>query len=789
MAIRQVDNETRKQRQKQTNQMVILLVGITLMIIGAIIGSYMASDRMSFFDAFMATVKDIGTFHFSFKFNHGTIIGSLAGIIITAFVGMNMIWETQKRDHFDPNAVAGTGGFMTQKDLADYREKYFIKDPPPVVTDKPIAFHWPEDEKKYSQNMIMSQHFTRPINSRRLTGNNNVLVVGGAGTGKSRFFMKPNVLQMNASYVITDPSGEMIKSLGKPLRDHGYRVKVFNITNMQKSNTYNPLMYIRDEAGVNMVIECLISNTTKGKGGGDNEFFVNAEKLLYAACIFYLIDFCQDDTKKNFAGVINMINASHVDENNANAKSPLDKLFDALPRTSLAWKYYNSFKQAAGKTLKSIIISCVTRLQPFLTPQVVNLTKTDELELQNIGNEKTALFIITPQADRTYSFLASMLYCQLFETLYHVAEEQLASGGSEQLHIPVRCLMDEFANIGTVPEFPSRLATMRKYNISAAVILQDTSQIEAMYKDEWKTIVGNCSTIIFLGSQEPNTLKYFSDMLGKQTIRVQSESQQTKGNSRSYQRTGREVMTPDELGRMDPKKCIVYTYGFNPVLDDKYHYEEHPYYPMTADIDDKEAAKKNAFLYAEMSAYDNSSSTKIASVMKAKTESARVLNEQAKQKDGIEDLEQVQTKDPALRSLDTVTAGSEKKKEMSYAQHAMEAQIQALSQKESPYIKLRFENMPLRFMARIVDQLQSITGDKPIMAATSITATAKDKRDYMMAIVAIDPSESGFLDILDNDIVISSAQKNGVMLMQISQYRYDEYLEAVDEAWSNGHAA
>lgn len=552
-------------------------------------------------------------------------IQSVVGWLIGAVIGLATWWWAHNDSirHFttDLETSAGSGGFMDKEEFKEYSETYIEPDPEPI-TDVPVTLFGTleEEAKKYSQNMIMTNEFCRPINSRTILGNNSVLVVGGAGSGKSRFFIKPNLLQMNASFVVTDPSGEMINSLGKTLIDHGYRLKVFNISDMAHSNTYNPLAYIRDEAGVNMVITCLIDNTTQGEGGGDNQFFVDAEKLLYSACIFYLKDYCHNENMKNFAGVMSLINSSAVDENNANAKSDLDKIFDKLPNNSLARKYYRAFKQAAGKTLKSIIISCVTRLQPFMTPQVVNLTSSDDLELDRMGDEKTALFIITPQADRTYAFLASMLYSQLFETLYYKGEQQLAEGGSEQMKVPIRCMMDEFANIGTVPDFPGKLATMRKYNISAAVVLQDIAQIEAMYKDNWKTLVGNCSTTLFLGSSEPNTLQYFSDRLGKKTIRTKSisDSKSRGGSSDSYQYTGREVMTADELGRMPSDECIVFTQNMRAYRDKKYMYERHPYYPQTADAD-----KENAFEYKKLPVFDNTKQGRFKSLITAQNEAAK----------------------------------------------------------------------------------------------------------------------------------------------------------------------
>lgn len=550
------------------------------------------------------------------------IEGILAGIMLGAILYFSLSIDNQKNYSYRKGEEAGTSRFMTKAELKEYTEKYIPKDPPPITENLPVTYNDEQDRDKYSKYIILSNKYYRPLDSRELIGNISTIVIGGAGSGKSRFYIKPNVLQMNASYVITDPSGEMIYSLGRVLSDHGYKIKIFNISDMEHSNTYNPLHYIRDEAGVRMLIECLITNTTNGDGGGDNEYFVNAEKLLYSACIYYLRDFCEDESRKNFATIVDMINMSSVNEMDPTAKSPLDELFDKLPHNSLAWKNYKAFSQAAGKVLKNIISSCVVRLNPFMVPQVRTLTRTDSLSLEKMGDEKTALFIITPQTDRTYAFLASMLYSQLFETLYHIGEDQKARTGDERLKIPVRCMMDEFANIGEVPEFPSKLATMRKYNISASVVLQDIAQIEAMYKDNWKTLVGNCSTMVFLGTREPNTLEYFSDMLGETTIRTKSEGR-SKGSksssSRNYQQTGRPVMTAEELGRMPADECIVFTQNMYTVKDLKYKYEEHPYYKQTADYD-----KSKAFQYKEMSIFDNTKRGNFQSLFKAFSEISRI---------------------------------------------------------------------------------------------------------------------------------------------------------------------
>ena len=772
--------------RKANTKLMTLYMAIVIGIIGGYFVAYacgvQATEGETFFDGLRVAVGRITTGKLMFPLSVSTFLGFfVGGGLIGAIVYFLMSIDNQKHYHHKEDEVGGTGGFMERKEMNAYNEKYITKDPAPITEGLPIAYNPKKDQEMYSQNMIMSKNFCRPMNSRKLIGNNNVLIVGGAGTGKSRFVIKPNVLQMNASYVITDPSGEMIYSLGKVLKEHGYKIKIFNISDMKHSNCYNPLAYIRDEAGVKMLIECLINNTTKGEAGGDNQFFVDAEQLLYSACIFYLKDFCYDDSKKNFAGVMSMINASSVNEMDPNSKSPLDLLFDELPHNSLAWKYYKAFKQAAGKTLKSIIISCVTRLQPFLIPQVVNLTKTDDLHLEKMGEEKTALFIITPQADRTYSFLASMLYHQLFETLYFVAEKKKAETGNEMLDIPVRCMMDEFANCGEVPDFPSRLATMRKYNISATIALQNISQIESMYEDDWKTLVGNCSTIIFLGSQEPEVLKYFSEMLGKMTIRVRSEGLSNgskSGSNQNYQSTAREVMTAEELGRLPSDECIVFTQNMRAVRDKKYVYENHPYYPQTADDNDE-----LGFKYQNMSIYDNTKTGFIESLIKAKAEAARYHR----------DLETKRTpKDPSkmdlsgnpVDELNNVSLG-ETEDEKLFRNFIEEAVTQGASRLDDPVCAIVLDGMPTKYLVHLIKQV-SVRLKKPAVVVFSDTA---DSEDDLIIGVGIDHNHKGLADAMENQFSKKVGVKNGIIYTAIQKKAYPDYVERVNNAFVQAASA
>lgn len=712
-----ISEDTKKSNLKKMTKNISICTTIVAMYIFGYVGDLITKNKgaLSVFEALDVFESMLTKGKFFFSINDGSIKGMLFGLLLGAFMYFVVSIDNERHYTTNMDTSAGSGGFMPEDQKKAYDELYKKPDPPAITDYSLVDLNkpWNEIQDLYSQNIINSWTFVRPMNSREVIGNNNTIIVGGAGTGKSRYYIKPNVLQMNASYIITDPSGEMIASLGNVLLNNGYKLKIFNISNKRYSNTYNPLKYIRNAEDVNILITCLIDNTTKGEGGGDNQFFVDAEKLLYSACIFYLVDFCPDESKKNFAGVMDMIISSRVDEKDANAKSDLDKLFDKLPKSSLASKYYRSFKQAAGKTLKSIIISCVTRLQPFLIPQIQNLTKTDELELDKLGHERTALFIITPQADRTYSFLASILYSQLFMTLYDVAEKQKATTGDERLPIPVRCMMDEFANIGTVPAFDEKLATMRKYNISATVVLQNISQIEAMYQEKFRTIIGNCSTNIFLGSSEKDVLEYYSNLLGDETIRTKSTSNSNGGkggSSISYQNISRTVLKPDELGRLDSEMCITFTQNKRPVLDYKYKYEKHPYYPQTGDAD-----PKNNFSYI-VSAFDNSNVGKYENMIAARTELRKYRQAQSiKPEDAkTKKVKLSENKDELFNNIDYTP--EEKAKVLLHYETLFINDVLKNIENGDEIIVAKVNNMPTKFIGTIHKKIKDKLGiDKLIL--------------------------------------------------------------------------
>lgn len=461
--------------------------------------------------------------------------------------------------------------------------------------------NWKAYNKRYSdppnskendgpKNMILTQNIFLNMDSRQTRRNNNILVVGGSGAGKSRFLVKPNLLQANCNYVITDPAGELLESTGKFLENQGYEVKVFNLVEMTKSDRYNPFEYIRDDVGVLMMINCLIKNTNPaGQTGGGDPFWEKSETALLQALVFYLIKY-RPKHQQNFTSVMKLLRAAEVDENDSTKKSKLDKIFDEIAvrdPNSIALKQYLTFKMGAGKTLKSILISTSVRLTVFNLKQIENLTKEDSIDLGSMGEGKKALFVIIPAADSTYNFLVSMMYSQLFETLYFVAETKY---DGKRLLSPVRFLLDEFANIGQIPEFTKKLATMRKYEISCTIILQNLAQIKTQYKDDWESIVGNCDSFLFLGGQEYSTLEYISKELGKKTINTSSAGTsrgRQSSSSKNRQKQGRELMTPDEIMRMPEDECILLIRGLYPFYDKKFDYPKHKNYPLTGDADKK----------------------------------------------------------------------------------------------------------------------------------------------------------------------------------------------------------
>lgn len=458
----------------------------------------------------------------------------------------------------------------------------------------------PEDIKPYIDedffsNILLTNTERLTMNSRpknpKFARNKNVLVIGGSGSGKTRFFVKPNLMQMTTSYCVTDPKGTILVECGKMLQKGGYKIRSLNTINFKKSMHYNPFAYIRSEKDILKLVNVIIANT-KGDGEKSGEdFWVKAERLLYCALIGYIY-YEAPEEEKNFITLLDLINASEAREDDENYKSPVDMLFDRLAEREpehFAVKQYVKFKQAAGKTLKSILISCGARLAPFDIKELRDLMEYDELELDTLGDEKTALFVIISDTDDTFNFVVAIMYSQLFNLLCDKADNEY--GGRLPVH--VRCLLDEFSNIGQIPKFEKLISTIRSREISACIILQAQSQLKAIYKDNADTIIGNCDTTLFLGGKEKSTLKELSETLGKETIDMYNTSE-TRSNQNSYgtnyQKLGKELMSQDELSVMDGGKCILQLRGVRPFLSDKYDITKHPRYKMLSDCD-----KKNAF--------------------------------------------------------------------------------------------------------------------------------------------------------------------------------------------------
>lgn len=491
-------------------------------------------------------------------------IGMLAGL----FAPLMLQTEYLRRRSLRPQKEYGSAKW--NENMRGFRKQY---------TDTPTL-------GPGSPNMILAQDIYLSMDTRKTDRNCNILCTGGAGTGKSRGLIKPNILQANSSYIVTDPSGELLESMGGFLQTQGYEIRVFNLSDMEHSDRYNPFRYIRTQAGVLTMISALIKNTTPKGSRSNDPFWEKAETALLEALCFYVIAVLPPE-ERNFSTIMRLLRLGAAEEGQP---SVLDGLFDNLAQREpqhIAVKSYAVYKSAGGgKTAQSILITCQTRLHAFNLDAIQALTDTDSLDLGSIGDKKVALFCVTPVADSSFNFLVSMMYSQLFEMLYHHAETECPG---KRLPVHVQFLLDEFANIGTIPDFPQMLSTMRKYEISCTIILQSLSQIKALYKDEWEVLVGNCDSFLFLGGSDKTTLEYVSRKLGKETIQAVNSSR-SKGRQGSYStsnnKLGRELMTETELQTMDNKYCIYILRGMDPFFATKFDLTRHPNYPQCGDADE-----------------------------------------------------------------------------------------------------------------------------------------------------------------------------------------------------------
>lgn len=495
----------------------------------------------------------------------------IPGLILSVVIKLILIQKKKKAKKFREGREYGSARWGNEKDIEPYIDK------------------------KFENNVLLTQTERLTMNNRpknpKYARNKNVLVIGGSGSGKTRFFVKPNLMQMHSSYVVTDPKGTLVLECGKMLERNGYEIKILNTINFKKSMRYNPFAYLKSEKDILKLVQTIIANT-KGEGEKSTEdFWVKAEKLYYTALIGY-IWYEAPKEEQNFTTLLAMIDASEVREEDENFKNAVDYMFEALEKEKpnhFAVKQYKKYKLAAGKTAKSILISCGARLAPFDIQELRDLMKEDELELDTLGEKKTALFVIISDTDDTFNFVVSIMYSQLFNLLCDKADDEY--GGRLPVH--VRFLLDEFANIGLIPKFEKLIATIRSREISACIILQAQSQLKSIYKDNADTIVGNCDSTLFLGGKERTTLKELSESLGKETIDLYNTSE-TRSNQKSfglnYQKTGKELMSQDEITVMDGGKCIYQLRGVRPFLSYKFDITKHKNYKLLEDYD-----KRNIF--------------------------------------------------------------------------------------------------------------------------------------------------------------------------------------------------
>lgn len=499
-------------------------------------------------------------------------------------------WANEKEEKFLADRMSAGSKPKRGKDAAQQSLRTATK------PEKKKVKKSPKSPFETDNNILLTQEVRMSLNTRQHRENLNVLVIGGSGSGKSRFYVKPNIMQLNTSYVVTDPKGELLRSCGRLLKKAGYEIRVFNLIDMSHSNNYNPFNYIYDKDGninktyVMKMVNCLMKNTKQEGASGGDQFWDDSTKALTLAIAFYLLEKKTDENgnslDRNFSTVMKMMRLAEISEQDENHRSPLDDMMDEL-RTenphSMAVSFYADFKKAPAETAKSILISAAVRFAAFNLPEVADLTHTDNIHLDTLGDRKTALFIIIPSSDATFNFLAAMMYTQLFDTLYDTANFKY--GGRLPVH--VRCLLDEFANVGTIPDFDKLLATMRSMEISANIIIQNLAQLKKMYDKSWEILTGNCDSLLFLGGQEATTLEAISKSLGKETIDVVSQnrtrSHKSPSTSENNSILGRELMTTDELKVMKPNECVLIVRALYPFFCHKFDIEKHQNYKYLED--------------------------------------------------------------------------------------------------------------------------------------------------------------------------------------------------------------
>lgn len=599
--------------KKKQDPLMLVIYGVIVLFIlyfAAVIGTAL---ELSIDDNGGLDITRLSTSIESVMTDTGTVMSRLADtssmtfvfVIFSAFaIGLYALMKYTSKKRLHRRGVEhGSARWANEKEtkmLADKPEKKKGENPKlklPFETDN---------------NILLTQEVRMSLNTRQHRENLNVLVIGGSGSGKSRFYVKPNLMQLNTSYVVTDPKGELLRSCGRLMKKAGYEIRVFNLIDMAHSNNYNPFNYVynRDKDGniidvnktyVMKMVNCLMKNTKQEGSSGGDQFWDDSTKELTLAISFYLLERHQleeqgikfsdpagglDSYSMNFSMVMQVMKLAEISEQDENHRSPLDEMMDELYEKnpqSMAVTFYRDFKKAPAETAKSILISAAVRFAAFSLPEVADLTHTDNINLQTLGDKKTALFVIIPSSDATFNFLAAMMYTQLFDSLYDTANFKY--GGRLPVH--VRCLLDEFANIGTIPDFDKLLATMRSMEISANIIIQNLAQLKKMYDKSWEIVTGNCDSLLFLGGQEASTLEAISKSLGKETIDVVSQnrtrSHRSPSTSENNSIMGRELMTTDELKVMKPNQCVLIVRAFYPFFCHKFDIEKHPNYVYLED--------------------------------------------------------------------------------------------------------------------------------------------------------------------------------------------------------------
>ena len=576
-----------KPRKKNTVEYIVFGILVFLMLIFVTMHATAIMQENPDIEL-LAAINAVSSHIMHNPFDVAINLDALGGVTMAAFCVAAYFYIDEQRNHHDAAGIEA-GSAKWNEDIKGYNKKY--SDP----IGKP---NFAPDGK--SNNMILSQNIRLSMDGRKTRLNNNILVVGGSGSGKSRFFVKPNLLQMNASYVVTDPKGELLETIGGALAKEGYEIKVFDTVEMQYSDHYNPFCYLEDDTDVKKMVKTVISNTNpRGSGSGD-PFWEKSETALLTALCLYLYHRCPKKDQ-NWGNVIRMLEYAEVDEANPKALATLDIMFKTLEVDTerdarengveyvpdLAVRQYKIYQMAAGKTAKSILISAGVRLADFQMPKIANLTSTDDIDLTHIGDRKVALFCVVSASDTSFNYLVALMYTQLFDSLMrHAAKEH-----NGFLPTPVRFLLDEFANIGEIPNFDKVFAVIRSYNISASVILQSLSQLKSMYKDTYGGIMDNADTTIFLGGRGAETAKWISESLGKTTITGMSHGRSIGGkggSNKNFSQQGRDLMTQDEIGILDNSCEIVLIRSLRAFMDKKYDYPKHPNYHLTGDADEKQ---------------------------------------------------------------------------------------------------------------------------------------------------------------------------------------------------------